>query len=447
MKSWIEASKVYLDRKVIIILFFGFSSGLPLLLVFSTLSVWLESEKVSLSVIGFFSLVRIPYTFKFLWAPLIDRVSLPLLDKAVGRRRSWALLTQALLMAAIFAMSLTSPKENYLITAFFALLVAFCSASQDIVIDAFRVDSLEKQQQGAGAGIFVLGYRVGMLCAGAGSLWLAASLTWPQIYMTMGGLVAVGMIAIICAKEPKADRTQLAAREEEKRLAAELSANYPRQLALMLAWIYEAVWAPFKDFTRRPAWIVILAFIMLYKLGEAYLGVMANPFYLKMGFSTVEIANVSKIFGLGATLVGALAGGIMVSRQGIMQSLMICGVLQLIGSLVYCVQALVGHNLPALMATIAVDNITGGMATSAFVAYLSSLCSQAYTATQYALLSSLTAFARDVLSSSSGVAAEFLGWVGFFLFGSALAVPGLLALWWLIRQERYQPPPKPDPRG
>lgn len=435
MKTWIEASKVYLDRKVIIILFFGFSSGLPFLLVFSTLSVWLESEEVSLGVIGFFSLVRIPYTFKFLWAPLIDRLPLPLLDKAFGRRRSWALFTQALLMAAIFGMSLTSPGENYLMTALFSLLVAFCSASQDIVIDAFRVDSLEKSQQGAGAGIFVLGYRTGMLCAGAGSLWLAALLTWPQIYMTMAALTAVGMTAILCAGEPKADSTQLAAGDEEKRLAALWSTNYPKQMARMMAWSYEAVWAPFKDFMRRPDWSVILPFIMLYKLGEAYLGAMANPFYLKMGFSAAEIANVSKIFGLGATLLGALAGGIMVSRQGIMQSLMICGVLQVIGSLLYCFLALAGHNVPALVLTIAADNVAGGMATSAFVAYLSSLCSQAYTATQYALLSSLTAFARDVLSSSSGMAAEFLGWVGFFLFSSAIAVPGLLLLFWLIRRQ------------
>ena len=434
MKTWLRASSVYLDRRVIVILLLGFSSGLPLLLVFSTLSVWLESVEVSLTVIGLFSLVRTPYTFKFLWAPLIDRVPLPVLDRLLGRRRGWALLTQAALMAAIFAMSTTNPGADPMATALFALLVAFCSASQDIVIDAYRVETLDEEQQGAGAGAIVLGYRVGMLSAGAGALWLASVLTWPQVYMTMGALVCVGMITILWAKEPRPNQSQTDAVAEEHRLAGDLAARYPHWLARLLAWFYESVVAPFKDFTDRPAWAAILLFIMLYKLGEAYLGVMANPFYLQMGFSTVEIANVSKVFGLGATLIGALVGGVMVVRFGILRSLMICGLLQIAGTLMFCVQALAGHDIPTLILTIAAENVTAGMATSAFVAYLSSLCSQAYTATQYALLSSLMAFARDVLSATSGWSAELMGWFGFFAFSAALAVPALLILMWLMRR-------------
>ncbi len=415
MKSWLDASKVYFDRRVMVILLLGFSSGLPLLLVFSTLSVWLKMEGVSLTAIGLFSLVRTPYTFKFLWAPIIDRAPLPLLDKWFGRRRSWALVSQVALMAAIFSMASTTPSEAPFATAIFALLVAFCSASQDVVIDAYRVESLAGDQQGAGAGVIVLGYRVGMLVAGAGALWLASVLSWNDVYRVMAGLVMIGIVTVLMAREP------------------EIPVDTDPSSADMSSWFNRAVIAPFRDFMSRPGWQAALAFIMFYKMGEAYLGVMANPFYVEMGFSTVEIANVSKVFGLGATLVGALAGGVMVSRYGVMKSLMIAGILQIVGTLAFCLQVLAGHNIFALMFTIAAENVTAGMATSAFVAYLSLLCNPSYTATQYALLSSIMAFSRDLLSASSGWFAEQMGWMLFFIFSAALAVPGLLILLWLIR--------------
>ncbi len=433
-KTWIDAARIYLDRRVLVILFLGFASGLPLLLVFSTLSVWLKVEGVSLTTIGLFSLVRTPYTFKFLWAPLIDRLSLPVLTSWLGRRRGWAIVTQAALMAAILAMSSTDPAANPVMTAAFALLVAFCSASQDIVIDAYRVELLDDDEQGAGAGAIVLGYRMGMLTAGAGALWLASVFTWNQVYTIMGALVVVGMITILLAPEPQAGGSLQSAEAEEKRIRDHLATGMPHWRARLLAWFYEAVIAPFRDFMTHSGWAAIVLFIMLYKLGEAYLGVMANPFYVEMGFTTVEIANVSKVFGLGATIVGGLIGGIMVSRLGIMPSLMICGVLQVAGTLVFVAQAMIGHSVPMLMLTITAENVTAGMATSAFVAYLSSLCNQAYTATQYALLSSFMAFARDVLSASSGWTADHLGWIGFFLFSAAAAVPGLLVLAWLMRR-------------
>jgi len=440
-RGWLQAARLYADRRILVILFLGFSSGLPLLLVFSTLSVWLKLEGVSLTAIGLFSLVRTPYTFKFLWAPLIDRLAPPLLGRLLGRRRGWALLTQAALMASIFAMAGTSPAADPAMTALFALFVAFCSASQDIVIDAYRVEILEDDEQGAGAGMIVLGYRVGMLTAGAGALWLASAFTWHQVYVIMGALVAVGMVTIILAPEPRAGRSLESAAAEESRIRDHLAAGLSPKAARLLAWFYEAVVAPFRDFMGHRGWVAVVLFIMLYKLGEAYLGVMANPFYVEMGFTTVEIANVSKVFGLGATIIGGLIGGIMVGRLGILPSLMVCGVLQIAGTLVFVAQALIGHSVPMLIVTIAAENVTAGMATSAFVAYLSSLCSQAYTATQYALLSSFMAFARDVLSASAGWMADQLHWIGFFLFSAGAAVPGLLVLLWLMRRAAAAPAP------
>ncbi len=438
MKTWLSSAKIYADRRILVILFLGFSSGLPLLLVFSTLSIWLKVEGVSLTAIGLFSLVRTPYTFKFLWAPVIDRVSLPVITKLLGRRRGWALVTQAVLMASIFGLASTNPAQAPWATAFYALCVAFSSASQDIVIDAYRVEVLADDEQGAGAGAIVLGYRMGMLCAGAGALWLAAAFPWNEVYAIMGGLVVVGMATILLAKEPETGASVQQAQAEEARIARHLAAGTPAWLARLLAWIYEGVIAPFKDFMTRSGWAWALAFIALYKLGESYLGVMAGPFYVALGFSTVEIANVTKVFGLGAIIAGGLIGGIMVSRIGILRSLMICGVLQIAGTLMFAVQAKVGHSVPMLMVTITAENVTSGMATSAFVAYLSSLCNQAYTATQYALLSGLTAFSRDVLAASSGWAAEQVDWVGFFLISAVAAVPGLFILVWIMRRFRLE---------
>ena len=410
-----EAAALYGERRIVVIGLLGFSSGLPFLLTASTLAIWLRLEDVSLAAIGLFSLVRTPYTFKFLWAPLIDHLPLPVLTGWLGRRRSWALFSQVLLMAAIVALGGSSPGEAPILTAILACAVAFCSASQDIVIDAYRIESLAADEQGLGNAAIVLGYRVGLLTAGAGALWLAAVLTWPQVYGVMAALVAVGMVTILLAGEPEPQASE-----------ADSAGR---------TWIETAVYAPFADFTRRPDWQVILLFIVLYKMGDAYLGVMANPFYIEIGFSTVEIANVSKVFGLGATLVGALIGGILVKTRGIVPSLLLCGVLQMLSNLVFAAQAAIGHNVAFLIVTIAVENVTGGMATTAFVAYLSALCSPAYTATQYALLSSLMAFARDMLAASSGWAAEALGWVGFFIFSTVLALPGLVLLVWLMRRQ------------
>ena len=395
-------------------------------MVFSTLSLWLTDEGVSKTVIGIFALVRTPYTFKFLWAPLIDRVTFPFLAARLGRRRAWVVATQVALMAAILALATTTPSLTPILTAVLAVLVAFCSASQDIVIDAYRIEILAEVEQGAGAAMVVNGYRVGMLMAGAGAISLADVLSWHTVYSIMAAMVLVGLVTILLSPEPK--EPEGGEREDDGDGG-------------QFGWLRGAVVAPFRDFMKRDGWMFILLFIMLYKLGDAYLGVMANPFYVEMGFTKNEIAAVSKVFGLGATIIGALIGGALVFRYGIRSSLLIAGVLMAASNLVFAAQAMVGHSVPMLMVTIAVENLTGGMGTTAFVAYLSSLCNLAYTATQYALLSSFMAFARDVLSASSGWLADHVDWVTFFVVTTFAAAPGLILLVWMIR--RFPPEPAP----
>ncbi|MBU0725639.1 MAG: AmpG family muropeptide MFS transporter [Alphaproteobacteria bacterium] len=418
-------------------LFLGFASGLPLLLTLSTLTVWLAESGVSKTAIGLFALVGAPYTFKFLWAPLIDRLPLPPFTSLLGRRRGWMVATQLGLVASLLGLGASDPTVDAGRTALFAVLVAFFSASQDIVIDAYRVESLSARQQGAGAGILVFGYRMAMLIAGAGALYLASFYGWFATYAIMSGLVLVGMATILLSPEP----AQSDDPDERQRTDTMIAARgLTGRRAALAGWLYRAVIAPFADFMRSGHWVVILLFIVLYKFGDALAGVMANPFYIEMGFSKIEIANISKLFGLVATLAGGLLGGIMVARLGLLKSLLVCGFLQMASNLMFAVQAMAGYDLALLTVTIGLENFTGGMGTAAFVAYLSSLCNVAYTATQYALLSSFMAFARTILASSGGWIADHVDWVSFFLISTAAAVPGLLVLVWMMR---VLPPPMP----
>lgn len=404
---------LYFNRRILIILFLGFASGLPLLLVLSTLSFWLKSSGVAITTIGLFSLVRTPYGLKFLWSPLIDQVKIPYLTKIMGRRRSWIMVTQIFLMSAILALARTDPASNPMLTAVLALLVAFGSASQDIVIDAYRIESLQADEQGAGSAMIVLGYRMAMLFSGAGALWLAAKLSWQNVYTLMGLMVMVGMITIISAPEPK----------------------YDEQIKPQNHFFKETILAPLKDFMQRPSAFLILLFIMFYKLCDAYLGPVASPFYIEMGFSKEEIAGIIQVYGMGATIIGGLIGGILVKKYGLVQSLFLGGILQALSNFMYVAQAAMGYDPDFLILTISIENLSGGIGTIALVAYLSSLCSMAYTATQYALLSSLMALARDVIASSSGYMVAFLGWSYFFMITSLMAIPGLLILGLIIKRK------------
>ena len=402
---------IYTNKKLLIIMLLGFSSGLPLLLTLSTLSVWLVEIGITKTTIGFFALVGLPYSLKFLWAPFMDNLAIPILTKRFGRRRSWILLTQFFLICSLILLGYSDPAANPAKTAIAALLVAFFSASQDIVIDAFRVESLEKKLYGAGGAMLVFGYRVGMLSAGAGALYLASYYDWTIVYILMSMQIIVGVFAVLISKEP--EQSALVKIEEKGNI---------------LQWLNNSVINPFSDFIKKGNWILIILFVIFYKFGDALVSVGANPFYIEMGFSKIEIANVSKIFGLLATLCGAFIGGVIVSQSGIFKSLLVCGILQMLSNLFYAVQAYIGYNIGFLIVTIGFMDLASGMGTAAFIAYLSNLCNLRYTATQYALLSALASLGRTFLSSPGGYLVDTINWIPFFIFTSVAAIPGIYLL-------------------
>jgi len=400
------------------VLLMGFSSGLPMALTFGTLSYWLAELGVSRTAIGLFGLVRFSYSLKFLWSPLIDRMPIPYLTRRLGRRRSWALAIQALLAVAIVWLGSSDPRIDPAATALAAVVVAFLSASQDIVIDAYRIELLLPEEQGAGAAATQWGYRFGMLASGAGALYAASYGGWRFAYAVMAALMLVGMATVWFTPEPGDG-------------AATQSADGTA------SWLSRAVAAPFIDMVRRNGaaqLAAIAVFIVLYKFGDALAGSMANPLYVALGFTKVEVATIGKIYGVLATLAGVAVGGILVLRLGIFRSLLVCGGMQALSNLMYAVQVWAGHDLAMLAVTIGAENLTGGMASSAFVAYLSGLCHRDFTATQYALLSSLATFGLNVLAASGGYFADRLGWVPFFVLSTLACVPALLLLLWLMRR-------------
>jgi PAT family beta-lactamase induction signal transducer AmpG len=399
--NWRHAVAAYTEPRVLQVLALGFASGLPLLLTYSTLSAWLATVGVRRAAIGTFALVGTPYAFKFLWAPLIDRVPPPL---PLGRRRGWGITIQILLIGAIVALGLCNPKHNLPLMAALAVLVAFLSASQDIVIDAWRVESVHGDQQAPGAAMIGAGYRVGMLVSGAGGLLIAAHAGWFAAYATMAALLGVGLLVFLLGPEPKAPAKS--------------------------SYAPGSGWHAIRDFMHRPLWPVILISIFGYKLGEAMAGVMSTPLYISLGFSLPEIAAASKVFGFFSIVAGVLLGGVVTTRFGIRRSLILCGILQSVGNLFFVLQAVEGHRIGYLALCVTAENITGGMAGTALITYLSSLCSPAFTATQYALLSSLALLGRTVVASSGGVLSEKIGWVRFFLLTSVVGLPVLLLFFW-----------------
>ncbi len=410
--SWIKSLKIYADRRMPLMLLLGFVSGLPFLLVSSTLSLWLKDVGISLAAIGLFSLVKAPYSFKWLFSPLIDQVSLPLLSR-LGRRRSWAVLLQILLIISLLVMSISEPKVSPALFAFWVLLAALFSASQDIVLDAYRIERFKPKEQAAGVAVFVLGYRIGTIFSGAGALFLAEFWDWSIVYQIMACGVVVGLVSILIAKEPEN--------------------NKPSKPKTLRATVVNAVVKPFTDFMKRDKWAVILLFIFFYRMSDAYVAPMAYPFFDDMGFSKIQIASIIKIYGVIATIIGTVIGGAVVAKIGLVRALVICGFLQGLSNLVYVGQAYAGNNTQVLMLNIFIENISGGMGTAAFVAYLSALCNRKYTATQYALLSSFMGAARDIFAATSGLVAAAVSWQSFFIITTIMAVPGLLILWYLIR--------------
>lgn len=435
MRTWLSALEVYRDRRVLSLLFLGFSSGLPFGVLADPLSAWLVDEGVSKTEIGLFALVSLPYSIKFLWSPIMDKMALPLFTRVLGRRRGWVLFTQLVLLAAIGGMGMTMPGVDPWWTAALALAVAFSSASQDIVIDAYRVEILPTDKLAAGAATAVFGWRLGQVGGGAAGLVFADIFSWQTVFWGMAAFVVVGIIAILINPEPQVrPSAESEAREQAVEDFLERKSHLRPWLAETLAWLYGAVVCPFADFMTRRGWGAILLFILLYKYGDAILAVMKVPFFLDIGFSKTEIAAVVKIFGFNAIIVGGVLGGVVLARFGMMRGLLLCGVLMAASNLVFVVQAWVGPDPRMLAVTVAVENVTTGMGTTAFVAYLSSLCTVAYTASQYALLTSFMAFSRTVMSSGGGWLADQVNWVTFFVLTTLAAIPGLLLLLWMIRR-------------
>ncbi len=389
---------VFGTRRVLLLTALGFSSGLPLYLTGQTLQAWMAREGVSLETIGIFSLVGLPYTVKFLWAPVVDRFGLGRL----GRRRGWMALTQLLLIVAIGVLGALDPSEAPLMVASVALGVALLSATQDISADAYRTDLLPERERAAGTATFVMGYRVALIVAGAGALILSDLVGWQVVYWVMAGLMTIGVVATLRAPEPE-------------------GAEAPPSLTA-------AVVEPLRNWFSRPAALGVLAFLVLYKCGDEVARGMITPFLVKTGFTNTEIGAVNQGFGMAATIVGVFFAGGLLARMGVRRALLVFGVLQAATNGLYGLLALAGKSYGLLWASIGADNLTGGMATAAFVAFLMSLCDRRFTATQYALLSSLSAFGGRLLASGSGYVAEGAGWPGFFALTIALAVPGLVVL-------------------
>lgn len=394
-----DTIKAIFSGRMLVTLLMGFASGLPLLLTGSVLQAWMKDAGVDLETIGLFALVGLPYTLKFLWAPLTDRYSIA----ALGRRRGWLLGAQSVLVLAIAALGWTQPAQAPLGVAAAALLVTFFSATQDIVIDAYRREALADRELGLGASLYVNGYRVGMLLASGGGLILADLMPFPAVYQVMAVFMLIGPLTTVFAPEPAA------------------SGGLPVSLR-------EAVVEPFTDYLKRHDAVLILLFILLYKVGDTLASNMTTPFYLEVGFTKTEIGAIVKLFGFWATIIGSLVGGLLIMRIRLHTALWTFGILQALSTLGFAVLALQGHSLAWLAGVIAFENFTGGMGTSAFIAFMARITNRKFTATQYALLSSLMGVPRVVLSASTGFLAEAMGWIPFFVFCAAIAVPGLLLL-------------------
>jgi len=394
--------KAIFNGRMLVSFVMGFSCGLPLLLTISVLQAWMQQEGVDLAVIGLMALVGLPYTVKFLWAPALDRYVPPFL----GRRRGWLLVVQLLLAVAIACLGLSNPASNPWLVAFLALLVTFFSASQDIVVDAYRREDLSDEELGLGSSLYVNGYRVGMLLASGGGLILADHIPFSAVYLVMAGCMSVGVLTTLLAREP------------------EMAKGSPKTLK-------EAVVEPFVEYFTRSgvSWgVLALVFILLYKIGDTMAAAMTTPFYLEIGFSKTEIGAVVKLFGFWATIVGGLAGGVLMLRLGINRALWIFGFLQAVSTAGFAVLAHLGPNIVGLASVIAFENISGGMGTAAYVAFMAALTNKRFTATQYALLSSLMGIPRVLASAPTGFMAQSMGWSAFFIFCTLIAVPGMLML-------------------
>ena len=436
--TWRAAARVYLEPASLRMLLLGFSAGLPLLLVFGTLSFWLREAGIDRATIGHLSWVGLAYGFKWLWSPLVDRLPIPLLTRWMGRRRSWLLLSQLAIALALVCMAFTDPQLSLTPIVWGALAVAFGSATQDIALDAYRIESADTERQGALAATYQTGYRLAMIWAGAGVLWIAARAevtnaaqyqpgAWQFAYLVMAASMALGILTVLFSPEPA-----------------------PRQIAPArnaAEWLQGALIEPFADFIRRFGWqaVLILSLIALYRISDVVMGIMANPFYVDMGFSKDEVAAVTKIYGVVMTLAGAFLGGMLALRFGVMRILMLGAILSAASNLLFAWLALRGHDLTALIFVVSADNLSSGIASAAFIAYLSGLTNIRYSATQYALFSSLMLLLPKFVAGFSGQYVDAFGYGQFFVATALLGLPVLLLIWLASRAQHLQTADRPAP--
>lgn len=445
-RGWRTALRPYAHPRVASMLFLGFSAGLPFLLVFSTLSAWLRDAGISLGAIGLLSYVLTAYSVKVLWAPVVDRLPLPLLTRLLGRRRAWMLLAQIAIAAGLYGMSLQDPATSLSTLVWLALFTAFAGATQDIAIDAWRIEAAPDGRQDAMASAYQLGYRIGLLAAGAGALYLAGTVDWHAAYRSMAALLGLGIVTTLLVAEPQAG-TSAATRASEQRVEAYLAArpHWPSPIRRLGAWVTEAIALPFVDFFARNGvglGFVILAFIGCFRLTDITMGVMSNPFYLDMGYSKQDIALIAKGYGVLASIAGIVAGGIAMARLGLMRALVLGGILVMLSNLSFATLAFQqAPSLWRLAVVISADNLAYNMAGTAFIAYLSGLTNTAYTATQYALFSSLFTLPGKLIAGGSGFVVETVGYPWFFVYTSALGLPALALILYLARIKPPEPPP------
>jgi len=417
-RSWLEAIQLYARKQVIVMLFLGFSAGLPFLLLFSTLTAYLTDYDVSRSTIGFFAWVGMMYSIKVLWAPVVDSVPIPKLTALLGRRRSWLLVSQLGIVVFLILLITVDPKKDLGLLALCALCTAFCSATQDICIDAFRIESAEDSVQGAMASTYLLGYRFALIASGAGALFIADIYSWSAAYYAMAAIMGVCMLITLRLSEP---------------------AMSPRafQGTLFSSAHFNSVFVePIADFFRRNGRIAIAILLLVgcYRISDITMGIMANPFYLDLGFTKTEIASVSKTFGLIVSIIGAIVGGVFVARYGVERPMLFGAVCVAITNLLFAQLAQVGADIRWLVATITADNLCGGFAGSAFIAYLSSITNRSYSATQYALFSSFMTLPGKFISGFSGVVVDTHSYTVFFIYAALMGIPAIVLSIWLVRR-------------
>jgi PAT family beta-lactamase induction signal transducer AmpG len=447
--SWLESVKVYWRPKVRSMLFLGFSAGLPYMLVFATLSRWLRESGLERSTIGFLSWIMLAYAFKWVWSPIVDRLPIPILTRRMGRRRSWMLLAQLLIIISLAGMAISDPQHDLARLALFALLTAFSSATQDIAIDAYRIEAVKEELQAAMAATYMIGYRIAMIVASAGALYIAAFFdvsegiyryfSWMMSYYAMAGMMLVGVATTFLVSEPEI-KADLGTLDREGHIK-DVIGHYkyiPGIIRRLLDWIYNAVISPFLDFLLRYRWYAVLILLLIgtYRISDIVLGVISNVFYFDIGFSKKEVANISNIYGTIMTLTGAGLGGVLMVRYGVMKILFVGALLSAATNVLFSIMSVFGKSIILLAIVISADNLSAGIATAAFVAYLSSLTNISYTATQYALFSSVMLLLPKFIGGFSGVMVDRIGYGNFFILTALMGIPVLILI---LLANRYIP--------